>query len=227
VRPVLLPVVRVARSRGAWLAAAAWSALVLAAAWRERSHGAVHGAAQALETYASIGVPFVVYALVGAAVAPEELAGSGRPLVRLGASPVRVATATVVIAMAASAALSGLLGGATVAWAHGSADPPLQDDALLTLGVGALAGAAYAAYFLVGSALVARGWGRAALLVLDYAVGTDDGLGALLTPRAHLRNLLGGDAPFDALPSESLVALASLASAGAVLAIWRASRVRV
>jgi hypothetical protein len=203
------------------------AALVLGSAWREQRQASVHGAAQALDVYATFAVPLLAYALVAASVAPEGLARSGRALVRLGAPRARVARTTVLVAMAASALLCGALGAAAVAWGHGSGDPPLGEDALQTLAFGALAGAAYAAYFMLGSAVVANAWGRAALLLADWLLGSDDGLGALLTPRAHLRNLLGGEAPFDALPWESLLALGALAVVCATLAVLRASRVTV
>ncbi len=225
-RSALLPVVRLTRSRGTWAWALGWSLVVLAASWRAQRHGAVHAAAQALDVYATIAVPLLVYALVDV-VAPGGLAGSGRALVRLGASPRRVALTTVLVSMVASAFLCGALGAAAVASGHGSADPPIAQDALQTLAFGALGGAAYAAYFMLGSAAVARAWGRGALLVLDWLLGSDDGLGALLTPRAHLRNVLGGTAPFDALPWESLVGLGLLAVVCGALAVRRAGRVRV
>lgn len=80
---------------------------------------------------------------------------------------------------------------------------------------------------MVGAAVTGRFWGRASLVAVDWILGTDDGLGALLTPRAHLRNLLGGEPPFDALPWQSLAALAVLAIVFAALAIRRAASTRV
>ncbi len=222
-----VPFLRLARSLQTWLSVAGWSALVLGSAWLERRRGAVHGVDHALDLYASIAVPLLVYALVSVAVGAESLAGSGRAILTLGARPLRVALATVLVTAAVSAVLAGGLGALAVAFAHGAGDPPLAQDALHTLGFGALAAIAYAAYFMVGAAVTGRFWGRASLVAVDWILGTDDGLGALLTPRAHLRNLLGGEPPFDALPWQSLAALAVLAIVFAALAIRRAASTRV
>jgi len=221
-----LPLLRLFRSRAAWLTVAGWAALALLSAWRERAHAATHGADKALLIYASIAVPLLVYGLVAATLGDRGLVASGSPLVRLGAPPARVAFATVVVAMLASALACGALGASVVALAHGPLDPPRTADALATLGFGALAGAAYAAYFTVGAAFLAGTWGRASLLVLDWILGESDGFGALLTPRAHLRNLLGGEAPFEALAWQSLASLAVIAVLAATWAVMRAARTR-
>jgi len=218
---------RVVRSRSAWLASAGWSAFILVAAGLQRSHAAPHGADHALDLYSSLALPLLVYALVGAAVGRGTLAGSGRALVRLGGSSAHVALATVVVTMAASALVGGALGAGAVAVAHGSGDPPVVTDSIHTLAFGALAAAAYAAYFMVGASLLAGFWGRALFLVVDWVLGSDDGFGALLTPRGHLGNLLGGEAPFEALPWESLAALATIAVVCAALSVRRASLARV
>lgn len=222
-----LPLLRLGRSRQAWLALSGCSGLALASALFQRRHAAVHGADRALDLYASIAVPLLVYALVAAALGHDGLARSGRSLVRLGARPARAAWTTVLVAMLASGLVCGVLGAATAACAHGSGDPPVVRDALETLAFGALAGAAYASYFLVGAALVASFWGRALLLLVDWMLGSTDGIGALLTPRAHLRNLLGGDAPLDTTPWQSLVMLALLAVIFATWSARRAARARL
>lgn len=222
-----IPLLRLLQSRQAWVSTTGWFALVLGSAWLQRRHGAVHGADHALELYASVAVPLLVYGLVGVTVGRRGLAASGRPLVRLGASPGQVALRSVLVTALASALISGLMGAATVALAHGAGDPPVLRDALQTLGFGALAGAAYAAYLMVGAAFVRGFWGRGLLLALDWALGDSDGVGALLTPRAHLQNLLGGEGPLETLPWESLALLATIAVACAALAVRRAARTRV
>ena len=222
-----LPLLRLVRSRQAWLDGVGLLGLVFASVLYQRRHEVVHGADRALDLYATVAVPLLVYMVVATALGHDGLARSGRSLVRLGASPVRVAWTTVLVVMVASGLVCGALGAATAAWAHGSGDPPVVRDALETLGFGALAGATYAACFLVAAAWIASFWGRAALLVVDWVLGSTDGVGALLTPRAHLRNLLGGEAPLDVAPWQSLAALAFLAVILATWAVRRAARVRV
>jgi hypothetical protein len=222
-----VPASRLLRSRQAWLSFGGWSAFLLVSLLLQRRGGAPHVVDHALDLYATLAVPFLVSALVGAAVGEESLPAAGRPLVALGASRARVAFTTVLVTMAASALVSGVLAAVVVAAGHGPDDPPLLADARQTLGVGALAAAAYAAYFMVGASLAGGVWGRGLFLVLDWIIGSGDGFGALLTPRAHLGNLLGGDAPFDALPWESALALATLAVVFSALAVRRASRALV
>jgi hypothetical protein len=221
-----LPLLRLVQSKATWLAIAGWSVVALASAWSQQHHAATHGADHALDFYASIVVPLLVYALVAVGLGHTSLALSGRSLVRLGASPARVAWATVLVTVLASALVCGLLGAAVAGVAHGSQDPPRVEDSVHVLAFGALAGAAYAAYFLVGGAFVAGLWGRALLLVVDWILGAGVGAFALLTPRAHLRNLLGGEPPFEAEPWESLAALAVIVVLCGVLATRRGARTR-
>jgi len=59
--------------------------------------------------------------------------------------------------------------------------------------IGALAGAAYVAWFGVGSLFGKRGGGRSVALVLDAVLGSTSTVAALPWPRAHVRSLLGGE----------------------------------
>jgi len=117
---------------------------------------------------------------------------------------------TVAVAALLAALLSAGLGATVAIVAHGVDDPPAAHDAWLSAYAGALGGAAYAALFSFGASFGKRGGGRAVLLVLDWALGSNRSAASLLTPRGHLRNLLGGEAPFG---------LSERASAAALLAI--------
>jgi hypothetical protein len=222
-----LPLLRIARSRSWWLAFAGAAAVALGSAWIQRSHAAIHGADRALDVYSALVLPLLVYAIVAAGVANTGLAASGRPLVRLGASPTRVAMSTVLLTGLVSALACGALGALVAGLAHGEGDPPAVDDVTHVLAFGALAGLAYAAYLMVGAAISTGAWARVTLLIVDWIVGDGVGLGAAFTPRAHLRNLLGGEAPFEALPWESLAALGAIAIVCGGWAVHRASRARV
>jgi hypothetical protein len=87
-----------------------------------------------------------------------------------------------------------------------------------------LGGAAYAAFFGLGASFGARGGGRAAALVLDFLFGGGTTI-ALVTPRAHLRSLLGGTAPAEVSQRASSAVLVALTLVFAAIAIRRA-RVR-
>jgi len=222
-----LPVLRLTRSWSSWLAFASAAAVALGSAWVQRSHAAIHGADRALDVYSTLVLPLLVYAIVAAGLGRTGLAASGRSLVRLGASRARVAASTVLVTGLASAIACGALGALVAACAHGEGDPPLGEDVTHVLAFSALAGLAYSAYLMVGAALATGAWARLTLLVVDWLVGAGVGLGAAFTPRAHLRNLLGGEPPFDALPWESLAALATIAVVCSGWAVHRASRTRV
>jgi hypothetical protein len=132
----------------------------------------------------------------------------------------------VTVAIAASALFGGALGAVVDVVGHGALDPPLAEDALRALGVGALGGAAYAAFFAVGASFGARGFGRSVLLVLDWVFGTSAGTSSLLVPRAHVRNLLGGAAPLDVSARTSYLALGVMIVVFTGFACARASRTR-
>jgi hypothetical protein len=223
VMPTRLALLRFLASRRALLLALSLSAIVLAHAAATYRHDASHGVGRALGLFASAAVPLLAYVTVSAMLGPGGLARSGRPLVRLGASPWRVALGTIVASALVSACLAGALGGATVLVAHGTGDPPVVRDTLQTLGLSALAGASYATYFMAGGAIAQGLWARPLLLVLDWVLGEAGGFGALLTPRAHLGNVLGGDAPFDVPPAGSLAALVVIM---VVATLWSLLRVR-
>jgi len=194
-----LPLSRLARSRRAWIPLLAWSAFAIPGAVLARRGGAARGADEALlGAYGAIALPLLVYGLVAAVLGGNSLARSGVSLVSLGASPVRVARATVLVALLASGAAGGVLAVAVAVLAHGSADPPLVRDLAMSAEIGALGAAAYAAYFTFGASFGARGLGRSVLLIADWMVGVGRGSSAMLTPRAHLRSLLGGSAPLGA-----------------------------
>lgn len=218
---------RLARATRAWLAIALWVAVAVVPALLERLRSVGHGADHALlGFYSSIALPFLAFSVLSAVLGREGLGASSIALANFGATPGRVALHTVTVAVVASAALGGTLGAVVDVVGHGVLDPPLRDDALRALAAGALGGAAYAAFFALGSAFGARGWGRSVLLLLDWVFGVGSGTSALLVPRAHVRNLLGGLAPLEVSGRVSYAVLAAMTILFTWLACARASRAR-
>lgn len=219
------PLARITRGPRVWVGVTAWCALALVVAEVARIHGAPHGADHALiELYGAVAVPLVTYILVGAAVASQSLRGSTSPLVSFGAAPLRAALATLAVAVVLSAAASAILGAAVALLAHGQADPPPVRDAVVSAYAGALGGAAYAAWFGLGASFGKRGGGRSVFLALDWILGASSGAGAVITPRAHLRNLLGGAPPMELSQRASSAALVLLTVLFALLALRRSRR---
>jgi hypothetical protein len=221
---VLLPWARVARSPRAWGPIAAWFALAVVAAVTVARSGAPNAGDPLGGVFGPLALPFVAYAAVGATLGGDGLARSTRALVAYGASPARVAAVTVALAIAIAAAVACILGVLIAAIAHGPADPPLVRDLLTTGGVSLLGGAAYAALFAFGASIGARGFGRAWLLAADWVLGSSDGFAGVLTPRAHVRSLLGGEAVAELSGRWSAVLLVALTLFFAGLAVRRTQR---
>ncbi len=222
-----VPWLRLLRASRAWTAIALWSAVALFPALLARRAATGHGADHALlGMYSFIALPFLANAVLSGVLGRDGLGRSGLFLANFGASPGRVAVFSVTVAAFASGLLGGGLGTLVDALGHGSLDPPLAADLPKVFAAGALGGAAYAAFFALGASFGARGFGRSLFLVLDWVLGAGTNTSALLTPRAHVRALLGGAAPLDVPGRVSFAALALMVLAFTLLATARASRAR-
>lgn len=190
-----VPLLRLTRTPRAWWPILGWTlvAIVSALALRSRIAGADH---VLRGTFGVVVLPLASYGMVGATFGPGGLKKSIRGVVGLGASPQAAAFASVLVAVIASAVVGALLAMLTTAIAHSSGDAPLARDLPTSTWIGALGGAAYAAYFSVGAAIGA-GTMRSGLVALDWILGGAGGVGAALVPRGHVLSLLGGALPAD------------------------------
>jgi hypothetical protein len=220
-----LPLARLVRAPRAWMSIVACAALAFVTAVAFRHVASAHGAGDALlGAYGGLALPLSAYAIVASTLGGEGVARAVRPLASFGASPFSAALAAIAVAVIASAVVGGALGAAVASIAHGAGDPPLARDVATSAWIGALGGAAYAALFAFGSSFGRRGGGRALALVVDFVLGGGSGAASLLTPRAHVRSLLGGSAPLDLSQRGSVAALVVLVAAFAGLAVLRARR---
>jgi hypothetical protein len=223
--PMALPMARLTRTRRGGLLVVVWGAIAVAAALAERSRGIAHPADRALlDTFGGVALPLLAYAVVGAALGGDGLRRAGRALVSFGAEPWRVALGGIAVAAGATALVAAVIAGIVAALAHGPLDPPLARDVLTSAWVASLGGVAYASLFALGASFGKRGGGRTAVLALDWLLGSGTGVVALGTPRAHVRSLLGGEAPAGLAAWTSSCLLIVLALAFAGLAIRRARR---
>ena len=199
------PVSRVLSGRARWLPVLAWSALaILVAVLSRRQDHAVYVALS--RGFGAVSMPLVVFAVFGLVCPEGTVVAAARPLVFLGAPARRAAVSIMLTVALVSAVVCAALGAAVVAIAHGPKDPSLGADLLTTAAVGALGGAAYAGYFSFGSAYFGA-HARGIFLVMDVMLG-GFGVGAVLTPRAHVRALFGGDLAGRLSPRGSYLALA-------------------
>jgi hypothetical protein len=220
-----LPVARLARTPRSWLPVAAWTLLGVAMAVLARSESAPNGADHVLVgAFGALVVPLLAYAIVGGAIGGGSLRASVAPTVALGAAPARSAAVTVGFAVLVAAGMCACVGAVLAGVAHGVDDPPVARDALVSAYAGALGGAAYAALFALGASFGRRGGGRAVLLVADWIMGSNSTALALLVPRGHLRNLLGGAPPWALSERGSATALLVFALAFTFVAVRRTRR---
>ena len=219
------PVARLLRSGRGRVAIIAWCALAVTFAVTARTSGSSHAADHVLlGAYAPLVLPLLAYALAGTVIGTRSLAYSAAPLVALGARPGQVTAVTLFVACAACAISGGLLAVVVDVVAHASADPPLGRDAITCAYAGGLGGGVYASLFASGASFGKRGGGRPLLLVLDWVLGAGDGPAALITPRAHIRNLFGGTAPLELSGRASALALVLIGLLCAAIGIRRARR---
>jgi hypothetical protein len=216
---------RLTRSRRGWIPILGWTVLAVVSALLARASGAPAGADRVMRgTFGFVVVPLLTYGIVSASLGATGLRAAIRGLSALGASPQRAALASVLVAMAASAIASGLIALAVCTLAHGAGDAPLAADLLGSFGVAVVAGATYASYFALGSA-IGKGAMRAVFLAADWILGSGSGFGSVLTPRGHVMSLLGGPPCFELSNRASSVALLIMMACFAGLAVRLARRV--
>jgi hypothetical protein len=217
-----IPLTRLLRTPRALLTTAAWALLAVGFAVATRAQGASHGADHALVgAFGALVVPLLCYAIAGGALGATSLSSASAPAVAFGATPLRATFATLAVVLTASIASCAALGAIVAVVAHGSADPPVARDAFTSAYAGALGGAAYASLFALGSTFGRRGGGRTLALAADWLLGANTTAIALVTPRAHLRNLLGSTPPAALGERASAVALVLLAALFVALTIRR------
>lgn len=223
-RPTLA---RVTRRPRTLLTVGAWCLLALGMAVASRVRGVPHGADHVLVgAFGGLALPLLAYTLVGAVVGARSLSASTAPVVAFGAPPVRAAAVTVGIGVVGCGLCGAVLAAVVALAAHGAGDPPPAGDALASAYAGALGGAAYGAWFLLGSSFGRRGGGRTVLLVADWLLGVGTSPAALVVPRAYLRCLLGGSGPMELSGPVCSAAIAALCLACVLGALLRARAVR-
>ena len=115
---VRLPLARLVRTPRGWGPVVAWAILTMGSALVLR-RSAVGGTSSALEVvFGQLAPPFVALAVVGAVLGRDGLARSTRAFVGFGASPARVALATIAVGVVVSAVVAGVLGAVVAALAH-------------------------------------------------------------------------------------------------------------
>lgn len=177
-----------------------------------------HGATDLLAgMFASFVLPFTVYAVVTAVLGKSGMRAATRGFVAIGAEPSRAALSMTFVAMGVGGTLAAIVSFAIAALAHGSADPPLLVDALVSAGVGGLGGAVYASFYCAGASF-GEGNARGLFLLFDLVFATGSQIG-ILFPRAHVLALMGARPTLEISRRASSVVLVLLAIVYLVLVV--------
>jgi hypothetical protein len=178
---------------------------------------------------AVFGLVLPLVAFVLSERAGGTLAGFLRlPWARYGADRRAMALGRLAVMLLTSAGIGvalALVGFVLTRLGSGALAPPapLASELLALIWLGVAGGAAYAALFAAAS-LWGRHWGRAALLLADWLLGSGVGAAALPFPRSHLRALLGGSPVLELGDWSSSSALVVIIVAGAALYAARVPR---
>jgi hypothetical protein len=216
-----LPFARILRAPRAWLSCVLWLGFAVAVALFEKSRGESHAVDRVLpDAYGGLVLPLVVFALVGAVVVSTSLRSSIHPVTALGASGARAAIASIVVVAFVSALVCGGIGAALVPLSGAVA--PIRGDVIASAWVSALGAACYASFFVFGTSFGKVGAGRMIILVIDWVLGSTGTALEIITPRAHLRNLLGGAPLMHVSQTASAITLGAIAVFCMFLAARRA-----
>jgi hypothetical protein len=169
-------------------------------------------------------LPLGAYAIVARATRHGRLDDGVRHLSRHGASRRSAIAGLVARTTLHVAAIGAVLGLIAIIVARGRLDVATVFDAATTVWIGALGGAAYAAWLSLGSLFGRAGGGRLVCLGLDFTVGAGSSAAAAPWPRAHVRSLIGGACVLGIPAWESVVALLALAVVYLLLCLLRVAR---
>jgi hypothetical protein len=205
------------------VAVLAWglSALVAVAEKRTSLYGA---AGRALEGQVfGLIVPISLAWISLRVLEPLRLDVAATPLARFGLSRRAVALGLVAASMVAGALVAAISAAIGALAAHDPTAPALAFDLYTSAWIGALTACAYAGLFALGATFGAKGGGRYWALGFDLLFGGTGGVAALLAPRAHAQNLLGGEPPLLLSQPASAALLCVIAAAFTSAALARCS----
>jgi len=203
------------------IAALAWGVSSLVAMAEKRT--ALLGAAgRALEgqVFGFI-VPIALLWISMRVLEPLRLDAATSPLARFGLSRRSVALGLIAASMVAGALVAAIAAAIAAGAAHDPTAPALAFDLYTSAWIGALTACAYVGLFALGSTFGAKGGGRYWAFAFDILFGGTSGVAALLAPRAHAQNLLGGEPPLLLSQPASMALLVVIAAGFTSLALAR------
>ena len=166
-----------------------------------------------------LSLPVVAYLVSERVCGAQRLDRSVDSVARHGADR-RAAVLGILLASALCTACASLLLTLTaVITAHSAGS--LLFDLRSSVGIALLAGVVYALWFGAASLLGKRGGGRKWALIADFILGASNSALATPCPRAHVRNLLGGEPALDISQAHAWLALIAIGAVCTLLSVSR------
>ena len=157
-------------------------------------------------------IPVLAYSISDRVCAGQRLDQSLDGIARHGANRRALQLGVLLFAALCSALASAALTCVALLGTHAPAA-----DLRLSVVVAFAGGVSYSLWFGAASLLGKRGGGRKWALILDFVLGAGSSFVALWWPRAHLRNLLGGEPPLDLPQTSAWLALGAIAAISAIV----------
>jgi hypothetical protein len=204
------------RARTPYVAAAVGAAAVILGAALEAAREPAYAVDRALLGIASgVVLPLFCYSLFETVHRRETSLALVSPLARYGANRRSLAVGVFALLAAGTALAGSIFAGLAVIGARSGGDSGLFAELFASAWGGACAGLGYSGVFAFASR-----WGRSGrlwTLAGDWLLGSGASFLALPWPRAHARNLLGGEPVLDLPQAVSALLLLTLAAVGPLL----------
>lgn len=195
---------------------------VLAAAELERRSDAASAADDVLSGIVfGLALPVLAYWVSERACGAQRLGRSVDSLARYGADRRRALLGVLLVSGLITALAGALLALVAVLGAHSAGSSSLFFELRSSIGIALVSGFAYALFFGAAALLGKRGGGRTWALVADFTFGTGSSGFAAPYPRAHLRNLLGGEPVLQLSQHAAWLALIAIALAALAVSFAR------
>lgn len=205
-----------------WLVAA-FASTALVARW-EQSVDPNSAVDRSLSFVHCVVVPLLAFAFVRSASEGGNLREIAQPLVRYGADRRTAAARALSISGARLLATSLLLTWLTLGITHGARGALLSADLLATTPITCFAALTYVAVFAAAATWGRTGSGSLWVLLYDWVLGSLPLPIAWLTPRGHVRHLLGFEVASGLPQWASFPALALFLLVAVFVLAWRVPR---
>ena len=203
-------------STSSWLVVVLAIAATAVIALIEVRQLAFDAATRVLAAVMGVLLPLTVFTLSRAAQARGRNDDASWALSRYGLSRRQVVLGGSAALWLGATLVALVLVGVALLIAHAGVDR----DLVVSASIAALAAGAYVGWFSFGACFGRKGRASWVVLAADFILGGGDGAMAVVFPRAHVRNMIGGASVVELSQAESSVLLAGMAMVLTLLAAW-------